>query len=91
MSANNSNQTSLHQVYQDLMASMTAKDCKVFMCIPHFSRVCFLNQLLPENSHQLRPQDCDTTVVGSERSTVTHVEGEEDTDSIFAETKEPLV
>ncbi|KAJ9049534.1 hypothetical protein DSO57_1023446 [Entomophthora muscae] len=36
-------------------------------------------------------QDCDTTVAGSERGTVTHVEGEEEVDSIFAETEAPLI
>ncbi|KAJ9090295.1 hypothetical protein DSO57_1003823 [Entomophthora muscae] len=33
-------------------------------------------------------QDCDTTVAGSESSTITHVEGEEENDSIFVETKD---
>ncbi|KAJ9052660.1 hypothetical protein DSO57_1032139 [Entomophthora muscae] len=70
---------------------MTAKDCKAFMCMPRSSRVCFLNQLLPANSCQLQAQDCDTTVAGSECSTITHVEGEEITDSIFEETEAPLV
>ncbi|KAJ9073414.1 hypothetical protein DSO57_1016809 [Entomophthora muscae] len=55
------------------------------------SQVCFLDQLLPANSRQLRAQDCNTTVSGSECSTVTHVEGEEDADSIFAETEVLLV
>ncbi|KAJ9073426.1 hypothetical protein DSO57_1016662 [Entomophthora muscae] len=91
MSTNNSNQTFLRQVYQGLMASITAKDCKVFMCMLRSSQVFFLNQLLPPNSRQLWAQDCNTTVAGLERSTVTHVEGEEDTDSIFAETEAPLV
>ncbi|KAJ9079712.1 hypothetical protein DSO57_1032639 [Entomophthora muscae] len=91
MSANNSNQTSLRQFYQGLMASMTAKGCKAFMHMLHSSQVCFLNQLLPANSRQLQAQDCNTTVVGLECSTVTHVEGEEDNDSIFAETEALLV
>ncbi|KAJ9049450.1 hypothetical protein DSO57_1024255 [Entomophthora muscae] len=91
MSGNNINQTSLCQVYQGLMASMTAKDCNVFMCMPRSSRVCFLNQLLSANSHQLQAQDCDTMVLGSEHSIITHVEGEEDAKSIFAETEVLLV
>ncbi|KAJ9061281.1 hypothetical protein DSO57_1022195 [Entomophthora muscae] len=70
---------------------MTAEDCKVFMCMPRSSQVCFLNQLLPTNSHQLRAQGCNTTVVGSKCSTVTHVGGEESEDSIFVETEVPLV
>ncbi|KAJ9063065.1 hypothetical protein DSO57_1003996 [Entomophthora muscae] len=86
MSANNSNQPSLSQFYQGLKASMTAKDCKVFMRMPRSSRVRLLNQLLPANSCQLQVQDCNTTVVGLECSTVTHVEGEENNDSIFTET-----
>ncbi|KAJ9049546.1 hypothetical protein DSO57_1023349 [Entomophthora muscae] len=90
MSANNINQTSLRQVYQGLMASMPAKDSKAFMCMPRSSQVRFLNQLLSANSRQLRAQDCNTIVAGSERSTITHVEGEEDTDYIFAETEVPL-
>ncbi|KAJ9049832.1 hypothetical protein DSO57_1020509 [Entomophthora muscae] len=91
MSANNSNQTSLRQVYQGLMASMTAKDCKAFMCMPRSSQARFLNQLLPANSCQLQAQDYNTTVAGSDCSTVTHVEGEEDNDSIFVETEALLV
>ncbi|KAJ9075367.1 hypothetical protein DSO57_1036830 [Entomophthora muscae] len=91
MSARNNSQLSLHQVYQDLMAGMTDKDCKAFMQMPHSSWVWFLNQLLPVNSCQLRGQDCDTTVVGSERGTVTHVEGEEEVDSIFVENETPLI
>ncbi|KAJ9067028.1 hypothetical protein DSO57_1003733 [Entomophthora muscae] len=59
--------------------------------MPCSSWVRFLNQLLPANSRQLQAQDCDTTVAGSKRSTVTHVEGEEDNNSIFAETEVPLV
>ncbi|KAJ9087771.1 hypothetical protein DSO57_1029898 [Entomophthora muscae] len=55
------------------------------------SWVCFLNQLLPVSSCQLRAQDCDTTVVGSERSADTHIEGEGEIDSIFAETEAPLI
>ncbi|KAJ9065226.1 hypothetical protein DSO57_1021809 [Entomophthora muscae] len=90
MSTHNSNQISLRQVYQDLMVDMTAKDCKAFMCMLRSSWVCLLNQLLPENSCQLWAQDCDTTVAGLERSTVTHVEGEEDANSIFSETEVPL-
>ncbi|KAJ9049490.1 hypothetical protein DSO57_1023839 [Entomophthora muscae] len=61
------------------------------MCMPRSSQVCFLNQLLPANSRQLRAQECDTTVAGSESGTVTHVEGEENVDSIFVETEAPLV
>ncbi|KAJ9084010.1 hypothetical protein DSO57_1028638 [Entomophthora muscae] len=91
MSACNSSQPSMRQVYQDLMAGMTEKDCKVFMQMLRSSWVRFLNQLLPANSCQLRAQDCNTTVVGSERGTVTHVEGEEEVDSIFAETEAPLI
>ncbi|KAJ9078770.1 hypothetical protein DSO57_1003234 [Entomophthora muscae] len=91
MSAHNNSQASLHQVYQDLMAGMMDKDCKVFMKMTRSSWVQFLNQLLPVNSHQLRAQDCDTMVAGSERGTVTHIEGEEDIDSIFAETEAPLI
>ncbi|KAJ9070323.1 hypothetical protein DSO57_1009167 [Entomophthora muscae] len=70
------------------MADMTAKDCKVFMCMPCSFWVCFLNQLLPANSGQLRAQDFNTTVAGSEGGTITHAEGEEDVDSIFAETED---
>ncbi|KAJ9063217.1 hypothetical protein DSO57_1002515 [Entomophthora muscae] len=91
MSARNNSQPSLHQVYQDLMAGMTDKDCKAFMQIPRSSWVRFLNQLLPVNSGQLWAQDCDTKVAGSERGTVTQVEGEEEFDSIFAETEAPLI
>ncbi|KAJ9089728.1 hypothetical protein DSO57_1009733 [Entomophthora muscae] len=91
MSAHNSSQTSLPQVYQGLMAGMTDKDCKVFMCMPRSSWVHFLNQLLPANSCQLWAQDCNTTVAGSECGTVTHVEGEEEFDSIFLETEAPLI
>ncbi|KAJ9074815.1 hypothetical protein DSO57_1002661 [Entomophthora muscae] len=91
MSARNSSQPSLRQVYQDLMAGMTDKDCKAFMKMLRSSWVWFLNQLLPVNSHQLRAQDCNTTVARSERGTVTHVEEEEEFDSIFAETEAPLI
>ncbi|KAJ9048124.1 hypothetical protein DSO57_1038157 [Entomophthora muscae] len=70
---------------------MTAEDCKVAMCMQRSSQVRFLNQLLPANSRQLWAQDCNTTVAGSECSTVIHVEGEEDADSIFSETKVLLV
>ncbi|KAJ9053617.1 hypothetical protein DSO57_1022524 [Entomophthora muscae] len=63
----------------------------MFMQMLRSSQVRFLNQLLPTNSHLLRAQDCDTTVVGSEHGTVTHVEGEEDIDSIVAETEAPLI
>ncbi|KAJ9086659.1 hypothetical protein DSO57_1001451 [Entomophthora muscae] len=91
MSAHNSSQTSLRQVYQDLMAGMTDQYCKVFMQMPRSSWVGFLNQLLPANSSQLRAQDCNTTVVGSKCGTIVHVEGEEEVDSIFAETEAPLI
>ncbi|KAJ9068801.1 hypothetical protein DSO57_1024991 [Entomophthora muscae] len=87
MSAHNSSQPSLRQVYQDLMAGMTDKDCKAFMKMPYSSWVWFLNQLLSANSCLLRAQDCDTMVAGSERGTVMHVEGGEEVDSIFAETE----
>ncbi|KAJ9055047.1 hypothetical protein DSO57_1008085 [Entomophthora muscae] len=46
--------------------------------MPRSSWFCFLNQLLPVNSCQLQAQDCNTTVVGSEHDTVTHIEGEEE-------------
>ncbi|KAJ9074819.1 hypothetical protein DSO57_1002663 [Entomophthora muscae] len=59
--------------------------------MPRSSWVRFLNQLLPVNSRQLRAQDFNTTVVGSERGTATHIEGEEEVDSIFAETEAPLI
>ncbi|KAJ9081051.1 hypothetical protein DSO57_1018672 [Entomophthora muscae] len=75
MGAQNNSQPSLHQVYQDLMAGMTDEDCKVFMQMLRSSWASFLNQLLPINSYQLRAQDCNTTVVGSERGTATYVEG----------------
>ncbi|KAJ9084541.1 hypothetical protein DSO57_1023426 [Entomophthora muscae] len=91
MSAHNNSQTSLRQVYQDLMAGMTDEDCKAFMQMPRSSWVRFLNQLLPINSCQLRDQDCNTMVAGSELGNVTHVEGEEEVDSIFAETEAPLI
>ncbi|KAJ9084120.1 hypothetical protein DSO57_1027592 [Entomophthora muscae] len=91
MSAGNNSQPSLHQVYQDLMAGMMDEDCKVFMQMPRSSWVRFLNQLLSVNSRQLRAQDCNTTVAGSERGTVTHFEKEEEVDSIFAETEAPLI
>ncbi|KAJ9054538.1 hypothetical protein DSO57_1013411 [Entomophthora muscae] len=90
MSAPNNNQSSLCQVYQDLMAGMTDECCKAFMQM-RFSWVRFLNQLLPVSSCQLRAQDCDTTVAGSERGPDTHVKGEEEIDSIFAETEAPLI
>ncbi|KAJ9074497.1 hypothetical protein DSO57_1005815 [Entomophthora muscae] len=61
------------------------------MQMPHSSWVWFLNQLLPVNSYQLWAQDCDTTLAGSKRGTVTHVEGKEEVDSIFAETEAPLI
>ncbi|KAJ9088629.1 hypothetical protein DSO57_1021109 [Entomophthora muscae] len=73
------------------MAGMTGKDCKAFMQMSRSSWVRFLNQLLPANSHLLQAQDFDTTVAGSERGTVTNVEGEEEIDSIFAETEAPLI
>ncbi|KAJ9067082.1 hypothetical protein DSO57_1002996 [Entomophthora muscae] len=91
MSAPNNNQPSLHQVYQDLMAGMTDEDCKEFIQILRSSWVFFLNQLLPVSSCQLRAQDCDTTVAGSERSTDTHVKGEGEIDSIFVETEVPMI
>ncbi|KAJ9079660.1 hypothetical protein DSO57_1033108 [Entomophthora muscae] len=91
MSAHNNNHTTLHQVYQDLMAGMTPNNRKVFMCMPHLSQVCFLNQLLPVDSHQLWAQDCDTTVVGLEHDIVTDAEKEEGVDSIFAEAEGPLI
>ncbi|KAJ9078799.1 hypothetical protein DSO57_1002860 [Entomophthora muscae] len=81
MSAHNSSQTSLRQVYQGLMAGMTDKDFKVFMHMLRSSWVRFLNQLLPANSCQLQAQDCGTTVAGLEKGTVTHIEGEEEVDS----------
>ncbi|KAJ9068286.1 hypothetical protein DSO57_1030218 [Entomophthora muscae] len=91
MSAPNNNQPSLRQVYQDLMAGMMDEDFKAFMQMLCSSRVCFLNQLLPVSSCQLRTQDCNTTVVGSERSADTHVKGEGEIDSIFAETEVPMI
>ncbi|KAJ9053979.1 hypothetical protein DSO57_1019158 [Entomophthora muscae] len=91
MGAPKNNQPSLCQVYQDLMAGMTDKDCKAFMQMPHSSQVWLLNQLLPANSCQLWAQDCNTTVAGSECGTVTHVKGKEEVDSIFAETEAPLI
>ncbi|KAJ9087990.1 hypothetical protein DSO57_1027518 [Entomophthora muscae] len=91
MSAPNNSQPSLRQVYQDLMAGMTDEDCKAFMQMLRSSWVRFLNQLLPVSSHQLQAQDCDTTVVGSERGTDTHIEGEEEVDSIFVKTEVPLI
>ncbi|KAJ9076444.1 hypothetical protein DSO57_1026111, partial [Entomophthora muscae] len=42
-------------------------------------------------SRQLRAQDCNTTVAGSERGTDTHIKGEDEVDSIFAETESPLI
>ncbi|KAJ9090458.1 hypothetical protein DSO57_1002353 [Entomophthora muscae] len=84
MSTCNSSQISLHQVYQGLMAGMMDKDCKAFMQMLRSSWVCFLNQLLPANSCQLQAQDCNTTVTGSERGTVTHVEGKEEVVKNFA-------
>ncbi|KAJ9072295.1 hypothetical protein DSO57_1029142 [Entomophthora muscae] len=75
MSAPNNSQPSLRQVYQDLMAGMTDEDCK----------------LLPVNSCQLQAQDCDTMVAGSECGMATHIKGEEELDSIFAETEAPLM
>ncbi|KAJ9079807.1 hypothetical protein DSO57_1031737 [Entomophthora muscae] len=91
MSAPNNSQPSLRQVYQDLMAGMTDEDCKALMQMLRSSWVRFLNQLLPVSSCQLRAQDCNTTVAGSEHGTVTHAEGEEEFDSIFAETEAPLI
>ncbi|KAJ9087419.1 hypothetical protein DSO57_1033555 [Entomophthora muscae] len=72
------------------MADMTDEDCKAFMQMPHSSWVRFLNQLPLVNSHQLRAQNCNTKVAGSERGTATHVEGEEEVDS-FLETEVPLI
>ncbi|KAJ9053064.1 hypothetical protein DSO57_1027840 [Entomophthora muscae] len=89
MSTHNSKQISLHQVYQSLMAGMTEEDCNTFMQMPRPSWVCFLNQLLPANNCQLRPQDCDTTVAGSEHGTVTPAEGGGEANSIFAEAEVP--
>ncbi|KAJ9048096.1 hypothetical protein DSO57_1038458, partial [Entomophthora muscae] len=91
MSTPNNNQPSLRQVYQDLMAGMTDEDCKVFMKMAHSSWVCLLNQQLPVSSCQLQAQDCNTIVAGSECGTDTHVKGEEEVDSIFAETEAPLI
>lgn len=91
MSAHHNSQTSLCQVYQGLMASMTEEDRKAFMRMPRPSRVRFLNQLLPSNDRQLRPQDCDTTVAGSEHGTATSIEGGGEADSIFAGAEAPLV
>ncbi|KAJ9051595.1 hypothetical protein DSO57_1003148 [Entomophthora muscae] len=91
MSACNNSQPSLRQVYQDLMAGMTDKYCKVFMQMLCSSWVQFLNQLLPVNSCQLWAQDCNTTVAASKRGTVTHFEGKEEVDSIFAETEALLI
>ncbi|KAJ9059411.1 hypothetical protein DSO57_1002409 [Entomophthora muscae] len=88
MSAHNNSQPSLRQVYQDLMAGMTDEDFKAFMQMLRSSWVCFLNQLLPFNSCQLKAQNCNTTVAGSERGTATHVEGKEEIDSNFAETED---
>ncbi|KAJ9083242.1 hypothetical protein DSO57_1036586 [Entomophthora muscae] len=90
MSAHNSNQISLRQVYQGLMAGMTKKDCNTFMQMPRPSQVRFLNQLLPANTCQLRPQDCDTTVAGSEHGIVTPAKGDGEANSIFAEAEAPL-
>ncbi|KAJ9075645.1 hypothetical protein DSO57_1033934 [Entomophthora muscae] len=91
MSAHNNSLPSLRQVYQDLMSGMTDADCKVFMQMSRSFWVHFLNQLLPVNSCHLQAQHCNTTVAGPERSTATYVEGEEDVDSIFAETEAPLI
>ncbi|KAJ9050702.1 hypothetical protein DSO57_1012033 [Entomophthora muscae] len=75
MSTPNSNQISLRQVYRGLMAGMSKEDCNTFMQMLCPSQVRFLNQLLPTNNCQLRPQDCDTTVAGSEHDTVTLPKG----------------
>ncbi|KAJ9056561.1 hypothetical protein DSO57_1031708 [Entomophthora muscae] len=91
MSAPNNNQPSLCQVYQDLIAGMTDEDHKAFMQMLRSSWVRFLNQLLPVSSRQLRAQDCNTTVAGSERSADTHIKGEGEIDSIFVETGAPLI
>ncbi|KAJ9052731.1 hypothetical protein DSO57_1027614 [Entomophthora muscae] len=91
MSTPNNNPPSLRQVYQDPIAGMTDEDFKVFMQMPRSSWVRFLNQLLPVSSRQLRAQDCNTIVAGSERGADTHVNGEGEIDSIFAETEAPLI
>ncbi|KAJ9066119.1 hypothetical protein DSO57_1012753 [Entomophthora muscae] len=57
----------------------------------HPSQVCFFIQLLHAGSCQLQAQDCDTTVVGSERNTATQTEKEKGADSIFADTKVTFV
>ncbi|KAJ9061938.1 hypothetical protein DSO57_1015762 [Entomophthora muscae] len=77
MSACNNNRTTLRQVYQNLMAGMTPGNLK----------------LLPADSHQLRAQDCDTTVAGLKHDTITHAEEEEGVDYIFveAEAEAPLI
>ncbi|KAJ9056239.1 hypothetical protein DSO57_1035246 [Entomophthora muscae] len=46
---------------------------------------------MTEEDCKLRAQDCNTTVTGSERGTVTHVKREEEVDSIFAEAEVPLI
>ncbi|KAJ9050416.1 hypothetical protein DSO57_1014639 [Entomophthora muscae] len=91
MSACNSNQISLRQVYQGLMAGMTEENLNAFMQMPRPSQVHYLNQLLPTNNCQLRPQDCDTTAAGSEHGTVTPAEGDGEVDFIFAEAEVPLI
>ncbi|KAJ9077805.1 hypothetical protein DSO57_1013230 [Entomophthora muscae] len=91
MSAHNSNQTSLRQVYQSLMAGMTEEDCNTFMKMPRPSQVWFLNQLLPANNYHLQPQDFGTMVAGSEHGTVTPAEGEGEANSIFPEADAPLI
>ncbi|KAJ9052229.1 hypothetical protein DSO57_1036323 [Entomophthora muscae] len=91
MSTHINSHTSLHQVYQNLMAGMMAKDCKAFIRMPHSSQARFLNWLLPASSRQLRAQDCDTTVAGLERDTVMNAEEEEGVDSIFAKAEASLI
>ncbi|KAJ9064880.1 hypothetical protein DSO57_1025602 [Entomophthora muscae] len=70
---------------------MTKEDCNTFMQMPRPSQVCFLNQLLPTKDCQFWPQDCHTTVAGSEHGTVTPAEGEGEANSIFAEAEAPLI
>ncbi|KAJ9051088.1 hypothetical protein DSO57_1008053 [Entomophthora muscae] len=90
MSASNNNQPSLRQVYQDLMAGMKDEDYKAFMQMLRSSWVHFLNQLLSVSSCQLRAQDCNTMVAGSERSADMYVKEEGEIDSIFADTEVPF-
>ncbi|KAJ9074540.1 hypothetical protein DSO57_1005281 [Entomophthora muscae] len=89
MSAHNNSQPSLRQVYQDLMAGMTDEDCKVFMQMLCSSWVRFLNQLLPVNSYQLWAQDCNTTVMGSERGTPRMLKGKRSLTLFFQRLRRP--